>query len=61
VAGEGGAGAVVGEHVVEDVDEGGPVVRGELVELGESFAEQGSAGCFEFVAESAEMEAAVPA
>jgi hypothetical protein len=27
VAGEGGAGAVVGEHVVEDVDEGGLVLR----------------------------------
>ena len=40
MAGEGGAGAVVGEHVVEDVDERGPVLGGELVELGESLAEQ---------------------
>lgn len=35
MAGEGAAGAVVGEHVVEDVGEGGLVVGGELVELGE--------------------------
>jgi hypothetical protein len=40
VSGEGGAGAVVGEHMVEDVDEGRPVLGGELVELGEPLAEQ---------------------
>lgn len=32
--GEGGAGAGVGEHVVEDVDESGPVLAGELGEPG---------------------------
>jgi hypothetical protein len=44
VAGEGGAGAVVGEHVVEDVDKGGLVLGGELVELDEPFAEQVGGG-----------------